>query len=259
MFIDTHVHLDFDPLSRDPELYIMRAQDADVLQMINVGSNLKGSRNSVALAGKHDCIHATVGIHPHDANTVADDALAELRSLAQNKKVLAIGEIGLDYFKMRTPKEVQIKGFKTQLDLARECKLPVVVHTRGADSDILKILDEYSDLKCVIHFFSSTYDMSRKLLDMGHYLSFTGVITFSRKSGPTPDELERTKVIRDVPLDRMMIETDSPFAAPEPFRGRPCEPAYVVEVARKISEIRGISIDEVAEATTANCRQFFSL
>lgn len=257
MFVDTHVHLDFAPLSKDPGFYIKRAGDAGVLEMINVGSNMKGSRNSVSLASRYENVFATVGIHPHDADTVTEEALSELETLAHNDKVLAVGEIGLDYFKMKTPKEVQVKGFKAQMELARKLKLPVVIHTRGADDDVLKILAEYQDLKFVVHFFSSSYDASRELRDMGAYLSFTGVITFTRKSGPTPDEAEREKAIRDTPLDRMMIETDSPFAAPEPYRGKPCEPAYVVEVARKIAAIKNLSIEEVAGATTQTFRDFF--
>ncbi len=259
MFIDTHVHLDFEPLLGDQLGVIQRAQDANVHKMINIGSSLAGSYNSKELADRLDSVFATCGIHPHNAKEVNKNTLRELADLTRHNKVIAIGEIGLDYFKMKNPKKTQLDAFMKQLDLAKELGLPVVIHNRDADHEIYDILRQKEIEIGVVHFFSASYDLAQMFLKMGLYLSFTGVITFSRRSGPTPDEVERDRIIADMPLDRVLIETDSPFAAPEPHRGKPNEPAYVVEVAKRIAEIRKLSLDEVGRITSDNCTALFSI
>lgn len=259
MFIDSHVHLDFRPLATEQERVIASARTAGVTAMINVGSSLAGSRASVALAEKFEPVYATVGVHPHDAGELTPEALDELARLAAADKVVAIGEIGLDYSRMRNTPEAQRLAFISQLELARCLSKPVVIHNRDADADILAILCDHPGLTGVVHFFSSGRAIAEALLDLGFSLGFTGVITFTRASGPTPEERERDLVAAQIPADRILIETDSPFAAPEPYRGRPNEPAYVVEVARRLAVLRCVPIEEIGEITTGNCRRLFGI
>lgn len=259
MFTDSHAHLDFKPLDREQQRVIDRAADAGVTRLINVSSNMEGARNAVSISSSYPNVYGTVGVHPHDADTLTPDAIEELLRLCAEPKIVAIGEIGLDYFRMRTPKETQQSTFAAQMDLASQTGKPVIIHSRDADADVLEILGRYPDVPGVVHFFSGSYETGLRLLDAGYHLGFTGVITFNRKSGPTPEEARRDVLLKEMPLDRILIETDSPFAAPEPYRGKPNEPAYVVEVARRIAKLRGLSLEDVGNATSENCSRLFHL
>lgn len=257
MYFDSHCHLDMEPLSTEQEAVIERAYKSGVWGMINVGSSLRGSEASVALSGKYPNIWASVGLHPHDAEAVTDVGAAceSLRELAKDDKVVAIGEIGLDYFNLENIglKKTQKELFCAQLELASELSLPVIIHTRDAESDTLEILKRYK-LTGVVHCFTGTPDYAEKLLDLGYYIGFTGFITFDQEKFNHIREAVKT-----VSIERLLIETDAPFLAPEPYRGKPNEPVYVSEVAKKIAEIKGMDTEEVAHITMENTKKLFDI
>lgn len=264
MYIDSHCHLDFEPLRNEQEAVIERAHKAGVAKMINVGSSLRGSKASIEIANKYPHIWAAVGLHPHDAETTSDldSTIDELRELAKNDKVVAIGEIGLDYFNNQNPLTIdqrrkQNELFRAQLELAKELNLPVIIHTRDAETETLSQLSTVSSQlsrKGVIHCFTGSPDFAKKLLDLGFYIGFTGFVTFDQ---PKFDHIRES--VKIVPIDRLLIETDAPFLAPEPYRGKTNEPAYVFEVAKKIAEIKKISLEEVTEKTSANAETLFGI
>jgi TatD DNase family protein len=268
MLIDTHTHLDFAQFHRRTDEVIQNASKAGIKKIINVGTTLQGSRDSIALADKHPEVYASVGIHPHDIIAADRSAMAELLVLAKHKKVVAIGEIGLDYLKKNVDKEKQKKSFIIQIGLAKRMNLPIIVHNREADEDVLEIIKiQDDDLRGVIHCFSSNWSQAQKFLNLGFYISFTGSITFKNKKAGMQDQIDNvrgctalgdiTEVIKKVPMDKILVETDSPFLAPEPYRGKNNEPAYVTEVAKKIAEIKEISFEEVSEKTTKNAIELF--
>lgn len=264
MLIETHAHLDFKDFNQDRDETIARATAAGIAYIINVGADLTGSRASVRLADKYDNIYATVGVHPHDAGEATnDDNLNQLKNLAINDRVKAIGEIGMDYFRSRTSPSVQREAFINQLDLAVELNMPVIIHTRDAEEDVAAILRKYPGLQAVIHFFSGSPDFATMMIEMGFHVSFTGVVTFPPRrpgagSGASYDT-KREQIIRSIPANRLMIETDCPFAAPVPHRGTRNEPAFLVDVAKKIADIRAVSFEELSAQTTENARNFFNL
>lgn len=263
MFVDTHAHLDFKDFSNDLAKTLAEAKASNVGRIINVGASMAGSRDSVGLAATYKDIYATVGIHPHDAAEATHTNLDELVKLSGHKKVVAIGEIGLDYFKATTSPVLQKEAFMRQLQIASDLKLPVILHTRDAEHDILDCLRRYKGLPGVVHFFSGSPEFAEAVIEFGLYVSFTGVITYKARkpgsgSGADYDALRAT-IIKSIPAKRLMIETDCPFAAPEPYRGKRNEPAYVVEIAKKIADIRGVSLEEIERTTTENAARFFGL
>ncbi|HOX40804.1 MAG TPA: TatD family hydrolase [bacterium] len=260
MFIDTHSHLNFPEFKGDVPSILGRARDAGVGKMINVGIDHDTSKQSLGLARKYPEIYAAVGFHPHCANDLNIEMQSNMIALVGHEKVVAIGEIGLDYYYLKRSskyahypnREAQIFCFEQMLDLALETNLPAIVHTREADADILAILKSYhGQLRAVVHCFMGNYDFAEKLLDLGYALSFTGNITYKN-----PDLVE---VIQKIPLGSFMIETDSPYLAPEPYRGKRNEPSYVVEVARKIADIKKVPVAEVERDTTKKAVKFFGL
>ena len=257
MLIDTHSHLDFKEFDPDREDVIKRAFDSEVEKIINVGCNLERSKNSIKLAKKYDKIYAAVGVHPHDVEKYeAKNLKSELGKLARQNKVVAIGECGLDYFRLENEKdkEKQKEFFKLQLDLAKELDLPIIIHCRNAFKDLLEILKGVSDLpRGVTHCFSGTLHYAQQFLDLGFLISFTGNVTYVRPQG------ELLKVVKEIPLDKIMVETDCPYLAPVPHRGERNEPAYVRYMAEKIAEIKGIDFKEVAKKTTENAIKLFNL
>lgn len=252
--VDTHAHLDSNRFNRDREEVMKRAWEAGLEYIINIGADIKSSQHSVQMSKKYAKIYATVGIHPHDADKLNEKTEKVLRELVQEEKVVAIGEIGLDYHYDNSPRDVQRNALRRQLTLAREVNLPVVIHNRESDQDMLKILKEegIDEPGGIFHCFSSGLEMAREVLDMGLYLAFGGVITFKNAS-------ELRRVVEMVPLDRILLETDSPYLTPEPHRGRRNEPAYVRFVAEKIGKIKKLSLDRVAEITTENARAVYNL
>lgn len=248
--IDTHTHLAHPKFNGDREEVIQRAFANGVEKIIEIGNDLRSSKDAVELAGNYDDIYATVGVHPHDVGELETKDLELLRALGQNNKIVAIGEIGLDYFKSATPKNLQIKWFKAQLDLAKELDLPVVIHCRDAHQDVKKILQEKEINKGIIHCFSGNLDDANFYINLGFCISFTGIITYT-------DEYD--EVIKNISLSNILVETDCPFLAPTPMRGRRNEPSFVRYVAQKIANIQNISIKEVEKETTANAKKLFAL
>ena len=253
--VDTHCHLDPQYFPAGPDEVLDRAKAAGIggFVVIGVGSDLAPARNAVALARRlPDRIGAAVGVHPHDAVTLDDAAYAELRALGAEPEVLAIGEIGLDYHYDHSPRDKQREVFARLVNLARELDKPIVIHTREAPADTLDILEREGarDVGGIIHCFSEDRAFAERALELGFYLSFSGIVTF-KSSAKIQD------VARWAPLDRILIETDSPYLAPVPLRGKPCEPAYVVHTARHVASLRNIPFEALAEATTENAERRF--
>lgn len=253
--VDTHCHLDPQYLPDGPEGAIARAAAAGVggLVTIGVGSDTKAAHDAVALAARYPrTIAATVGVHPHDAAGCDDGLYADLEALARRAEVVAVGEIGLDYHYDHSPRDVQRRTFERFVALAVEVKKPIVVHTREAAEDTLAVLESTRarDVGGIIHCFSEDRAFAERALGLGFYLSFSGIVTF--KSAKSVHE-----VAAWAPIDRILVETDSPYLAPVPMRGKPCEPAYLPYTARRVAELRGIDPDELAAATTRNAEAVF--
>jgi TatD DNase family protein len=253
MFTDSHCHLDRSAFADAGEV-LGRARAAGVsrLVVIGVASTLDAARFAAALAAERDDVRAVVGVHPHDASTLSDAVLAELGALSRRPEVAAIGEMGLDYHYMHSPVEAQKEAFRRQIALARSVKKPIVVHTREAPADTLEILTEEGarDVGGVIHCFSEDRPFAERALDLGFDLSFSGIVTF--KSAVSVHE-----VAAWAPADRILIETDSPYLAPVPLRGKTCEPAFLVHTARRVAQLRGVSLEEIARVTTENTLRRF--
>lgn len=255
MLIDSHAHLDDRRFDGDRDRIINSLEDNGVELVINVGAGMVSSKASVELANKYENIYAVVGVHPHSAKELEGRDLSELKELAQQDKVVAIGEIGLDFYYDNSPRDVQRKWFKAQIDLAKELDMPVVIHTRDAAQetfDILKGAAEDGKLKCLLHCYSGSVEMAEEYIKLGFYISLAGPVTF--RNARVPKEVAKV-----VPLDRLMIETDSPYLTPEPYRGKRNEPMYVKYVAQCIAEERGITLEEVTKATSANVFRFFGI
>jgi len=252
MLIDTHAHIEMKEFDLDREEVIKRAKEAGVGYLISVGANLSGSRKAVELSERYENVYASVGIHPHDVKDIDETTITALRELAKSKKVVAIGEIGLDYFKEWSPKELQVTRFRELLSLAKELNKPVIIHDRDAHEDTLRILKEEGVKKGVVHCFSGDAEFAKEILRLGFYISFTGVITF-------PKAEDARKVVEQVPIERMLVETDCPYLAPVPHRGKRNEPAFVREVAKTIAEVKGLSLEDVARITTLNVKELFGI
>ena len=250
MLIDTHCHLFFDELKEDLSNVLKRAADLGVTKFICVGTNIEDSKESYNLALDYENIFSTAGVHPHDTEEVAENYIDELYKLLKNKKVVAVGEIGLDYFKELSDISVQKKIFAEQLELAQKINKPIVFHNRDSDDDIINTLSEFPNVYGVAHCFSSTYDVAKKLIDMGFYISFSGNLTF--KNSHLPDVAKR------LPIDRLLVETDSPFLSPVPHRGKTNEPGRARFVADLLARLHNLSINEVAQITTTNAKAIFN-
>ena len=260
MFIDTHCHLDFPEFKGEIASCLERAKQVGVKKVINVGVDVESSKRSIDLARIYPEIYATVGIHAHSALDLDLEVRPILTTYAAHKKVVAVGEVGLDYYYLKRSsqfakypnREEQIFCFEQMLDLALELRLPVVIHSREAEADTLAVLKSYAgSLRGVMHCFSYDYDFAKRVLDLGLLLSFTGNITYKNS---ILDE-----VIEKIPLGSMMVETDAPYLTPEPLRGKRNEPANVIQVAKKIAEIKKISLVEVEETTTKKAEKFFGM
>lgn len=258
MYIDSHAHIEGNEFDADRDAVIQRALDAGVEIIVCVGDGEVAANSHAAafrIAEKHPFIYTTVGVHPHEARLLDDELCAKLQDLSQHPKVIAWGEIGLDYHYDNSPREVQREAFKKQLRMARERRLPISIHTREAEADTLAILDEEwkaSGLGGVIHCFTGTRAFAEAAVERGFLISFSGVITFKKA-----EDLRETA--RRLPIEKLLIETDSPFLAPVPYRGRRNEPAYVVETARAIGELRETTAEEIGRATSENFTRLFKL
>ena len=253
MIWDTHAHLDDRQFKTDREDVLNRARDAGISTIVNIGHTESTSREAVELATRYSVLYATVGIHPHDAKDCDYRTWLLLERLAQNPKVVAWGEIGLDYYRDLSPRDVQRQVFIQQLTLAKEAGLPVIIHNRDAHQDVLKIIKEHDpETGGVFHSYSGSWEMAKELLKMGYYLSFSGPITYKNAR-------HTVEVAAKMPEDRFVVETDCPYLTPEPYRGKRNEPAYVREVVSKIAEIRGITFEKAAQLSTENARRLFKV
>jgi|YNPNPStandDraft_1061719.scaffolds.fasta_scaffold05877_5 TatD DNase family protein len=254
--VDTHAHLETDAFEEDREAVLARAWECGLVALVAVGSgeSIESNEKTVRLADEERRIFSTVGIHPHCAKDADPRWISSLEGLLRNPKVVAVGEIGLDYHYLHSPKESQRTLFRELLSLAREAGKPVVIHDRQAHEDLRDILatDGKGIVGGVVHCFSGDYRLASWCLDRGLYLSFTGVVTF-------PGAQRERDVVRRIPLERILIETDAPYLTPVPHRGKRNEPAYVIYVAREIARIRGTSLEEVAAVTTENAKKLFHL
>lgn len=244
-----------DAYQSDLPQVLERAEEANIRNIITIGIDLESSRKAVELSKKHSQIFAAIGVHPHDVENIDQKTYTSLRQLYQSapNQIKAYGEIGLDYFKNYSPHHIQQKHFAAQIELAQELGLPIVIHNREADSDCYDILQQFSlQDGAIMHCFGSDYAFAKKILNLGLYISFSGVVTFKNAA-----DLHETAA--KIPLDRMLVETDGPFLAPTPFRGKRNEPAHTRYTAAHIAQLRGISIEEVAAKTTENAKKIFNL
>ncbi len=251
MLVDSHCHLNFPEFKDDLDAVIKRAMDQGVNAFLTINTSLDQAREIQAIADTYPNVYCTVGAHPHDASDhVYKDVYEDLIRLAQHPKVVGIGETGLDYYYNNSPRLEQVESFKTHIKAAIELGLPLIIHTRDADEDTLACLKEFPKARGVFHCFSGGMDLAKEVLNLGFYISFSGIITFKKA-----DELR--EVAKFAPMDRILVETDSPFLAPIPHRGGRNEPAYTRITAEKLAEVRDISLEEVAAQTTQNFYRLF--
>lgn len=254
MLVDSHAHLGMPQFNGERDDVIQRAIDGGVDLIFTVGTNVRDCRKAIEIARRSDRVFAIIGIHPHDAKHFNETTCSDLRALSRDPKVKAIGEIGLDFFRDLSPRETQVATFRQQIHLAKELDFPIVVHARGAQKEVLAILREegVQEIGGVLHCFSGDYDMAKSCMDLGLFISIPGTITYGNSSA-------LRRVVRRIPLDRILVETDCPFLAPMPYRGRRNEPAYVRITASKLAEVKGLPFDEMARITSRNARTAFRL
>jgi len=253
--IDTHCHLTFDGLIQDIDGVVARSKAAGVTGWLTVGTDMQQNRKAVKLADKYENMYAAIGMHPHDAKDLTADTLTELRELAQSKKVVAIGETGLDYHYNFSPQTDQKRAFAAQLTIAKELNLPVIIHCREAFEETMQVLDNHAGRvkKIVFHCFSGSAEQAKIVLDYGFYISFTGVVTFKNAEATR-------QAARIVPVDRLMLETDCPYMSPEPMRKQKInEPALMLHTAEYLAELKGMAPTDFADAVTATSKAFFGL
>jgi len=253
MLFDTHAHLDDRAFDNDREALLAGLHDRQISLVMNPGCSLASSRNAVAMAEQYPWLYAAVGSHPDAADEVCEEVIEEYRKLCKlSSKVKAIGEIGLDYHYEDIPRQLQQKAFILQLELARELDLPVIVHERDAHEDGMAIVRDFPTVKGVFHCYSGSAEMARQLVDMGWYIGFTGVLTFKNAR-------KALETAASIPLERIVLETDCPYMAPEPFRGKRNDPGYLYRMAEKLAELRGISVEEIHHITTENGKRLYRM
>lgn len=254
MLIDSHAHLEMPEFKKDLKEVLQRAKASRVEYIITVGTEKKGWKATLDIAESNSMVYAILGVHPHHAKEIDEQTYPLLKQLCQNGKVRALGEIGLDFFRNLSPREIQLKRFREQIELAQELNLPIVIHDREAHQETLEVLRSQKAEKCggIIHCFSGDYEMATACIDMGFYISIPGSITFKNAE-------KLREVVRRIPLHSLLIETDAPFLTPEPFRGKRNEPSYVTYTAQKIAEIKKVPFEKVAEMTVENTLKVYRL
>lgn len=252
MFFDTHAHYDDDQFDADREELLASMPSRGITMIVNPGCDLESSRKAVALADRFPHIYAAVGFHPHEAKSMDDDALNEIEKLAANDRVVAIGEIGLDYHYDFSPRDEQRICFRRQMQLAEKLNMPVIIHEREACADCLEILRDFRHVRGVFHCYSGSWETAKEILSWGWNISFTGAVTFKNAR-------RAIEVVENMPLDRLMIETDSPYLAPVPMRGKRNDSSNLTYIAGKIAEIRGMKPEEIAALTMENGKKFFGI
>ena len=249
-FIDTHAHLDM--MERKPGEIIRDALGKGVIKIITIGVDLESSRKNRQLAEHYDNVYTAMGFHPHESQRMHEQELIDLEALLRAAQIVAVGEIGLDYYYQHSPIESQKKAFREQIDLARRLDLPIIIHDRDAHEDTLQILKEKAlGMRVILHCFSGDRDMAQWCIKQGFYLGVGGVVTFK-------NAWALSQIIREMPLNQLLLETDAPFLTPVPFRGKTNEPKYIPYIAQRIADLKGLPLSKVAERTTANASQCFS-
>ncbi|GAA0693699.1 TatD family hydrolase [Clostridium cadaveris] len=250
---DSHAHYDDEAFDEDRELVIGDIHEKGVIGVLNCGASLEGARESVKLSEKHDFIYAAVGVHPSYADVVDSKVIDELEELTKYQKVRAIGEIGLDYYWEENPsRDVQKEAFRAQMKLAEKLNMPVIIHDRDAHADTLEILKEFPNVIGVIHCFSGSVEFARECLKLGYYIGFTGVVTFKNAK-------KIIEVAKEVPLDRILVETDCPYMAPTPYRGKRNQSSYIIHILEKIAKIKDISIETLNNHTISNVKNLLKI
>ena len=244
MLIDTHCHLYYEDLKNDLEGVLSRANEQGVIRFICVGTNIADSKECLTITENNDNIFSSAGVHPHDAKNVSDGYIDNIYALMEYESMIAVGEMGLDYFRNISDPKVQKKVFRRQMGVAQDLNRPVIFHNRDADADVIEVLAEYPEVIGVAHCFSSNLETAKSFLEMGYYISFSGNLTFKNSHLP--------EVAKEIPLNRVLVETDSPYLSPAPHRGKPNEPSRTRFVAEKLADIHGISLEEIAKHTTGN-------
>jgi|Deesub1362A_J573_1020465.scaffolds.fasta_scaffold00013_116 TatD DNase family protein len=250
--IDTHCHLEMPQFNEDRDKIIERAREAGIETLITIGSDIESNTEALKLAETYDIVYCSVGIHPHEAKHFRDDTYELLKEWASHKKVVAIGETGLDYHYKHSPIEIQQEVFRKHLALAVETNLPVIVHSREAKEDTLRILKDSGITKGVLHCFSGDIEMAETAMAMGLYISIAGPVTFKNAK-------RLKEIVKQIPDDYLLIETDAPYLTPEPFRGKRNEPSYIIHTVREIASLRGVSIEDIARLTTVNAKRLFGI
>jgi TatD DNase family protein len=254
MLIDSHCHLDFPDFTTELDAVVERARGAGVARMVSISTRVARHDALLKIAERFDDVYCSVGTHPHYAHEESDVSAADLIARARHPKVIAFGEAGLDYHYDNSPRDAQERGFRTHIAAARQTGLPLVIHSRQADSDTARILEEEAGqgaFPAVLHCFTGGPELARRALALGHYISFTGILTFK-------NSIELRAIAADLPTDRILVETDAPYLAPGRYRGKRNEPAYVGEIAKVLAETRGVPLDTLARQTTENFFRLFS-
>lgn len=250
-FVDAHAHLNDERFSEDREEVIANLSKEDICGVIVPGADFPSSESAYEMAKANPMIYCAVGTHPHDAMTLTREHLERYRELSRDPKCVAIGEIGLDYYYDHSPRAIQQEAFRLQMDLAKSLRLPVIIHTRDAWADTLAILEEYSGAVIgMMHCYTGSVEMAKRFMDLGYWISIGGPVTFKNAN-------KVREMAKEIPLERLMIETDSPYLAPHPYRGKRNEPKYVVEVAKVLSSIMGVSLEEIRDRTRENVNRLF--
>jgi TatD DNase family protein len=252
MYFDTHAHYDDRQFNKDRDEALASAINAGVSLILNSASSLRSAKFSLKLAEEYPMIYASAGVHPHDSKSMNNETIGELEQLLSHPKVLAVGEMGLDYFHDFSPRDIQKRRFREQLELARRVKKPAIIHVRDSWDDTMRIISGFRDISCVFHCYSGSWETAKKILDNGWYLSFAGVITFAKAR-------RSLEVIEKMPTDRILIETDCPYLTPEPKRGKRNSSEYLPYTCKKLAEVLKISNEEAAELTMNNGKRFFGI
>jgi TatD DNase family protein len=252
MLMDSHAHLEMDDFDQDRNEVIRRAGQAGVDVIITVGTTLGDCKKAVSIASQHEPVYAAIGIHPHEVKDIGKTTYDDLKELSRADKIVAYGEIGLDFFRNISPRGIQIMRFGEQLELAGEVGLPIIIHDREAHKETLEMLRGWKGKQGVIHCFSGDFRMAQKCVDMGFYISIPGAVTFGKS-----EKLQ--EVVKRIHITHLLLETDAPYLTPHPNRGKRNEPAYVVHTAKKVAEIKGLSFEHVASVTSQNTRTLFGI
>jgi TatD DNase family protein len=254
MLVDSHCHLDFPDFAHELDAVIERAREAGIARILTISTRVKRHAEVLAIAERYSDVFCSIGTHPHNSLEEIDVSIRNIIDITKSPRVVAIGEAGLDYYYDHSPREAQERGFRNHIAAAQETGLPLVIHSRDADEDMVQILEHEMDkqpFSAVLHCFTGGEELARRAIGLGLYIGFTGILTFKKSDG-------LRSIAAGLPIDRILVETDAPYLAPGPYRGKRNEPAYVTETAKTLAQVRGVSVEEIARRTTENFFRLFS-